>query len=255
MLRFDTYQTFDNFSSATKYLEQPGVTILQNAFEERLSQLLMPRGRKLRRRAKAKTSLKSKPETVVLDKFSQLQRRLPLVSPSSLNYLFDNEAAYDLVDSLRWENKKRACPRCKSRFVLPVRRENRRELYRCVDCHYMFNSLAGTTFQGTKLPVHKFFQFFIAYNALGEEIKMQAICYILQCTFKTASLWLTRGRAFQSPEKFAFVSNHTAARLKGGDPTVDTTDPFFAFCEMKGIVLNEAHFLEYLKNVCRTRLT
>lgn len=253
--RLDSYQTLEEFSSAREYLEQPGVVIAPSAFESRIQQLLEPRGRKLRRRTKAKVAQmpKPKPETVVIDRFSQIQRRLPMASPSSLFYLSDTEAAYNLVESLRWENKKRACPRCDSRFVLPVKRENLRELYRCVDCQYMFNALAGTIFQGTKMPIKKFFQFFIIFNALGDQVRMQDICYVLECTFKTAGLWLARGRTFRSPEKFAFINPKGTERLAAMEAAPDLTgDPFFAFCEMKGIVVNEPHFLEFLKGVCRT---
>lgn len=250
----DGYKTFENFPSAIEYLEQPAIVLKSGAFEDRLGELLATSGRALRRLGKSTTSPKLKLEPMRTAKFSPLPRGVALALPSSLQYLADSEAAYDLVDYLRWDRNRRACPRCNSQFVLPIRTNASRELHRCVDCNYMFNALAGTIFQGTKMPVHRYFQFFVLSNAM-DKIRIQDICFALECSYKTAALWLKRGKNFTSIEKFAFVNPQAAARMKTTKTNAAIVkEPFFSYCEMKGIVVNEAHFMEYARGVCRTTL-
>ena len=78
-------------------------------------------------------------------------------SPRTFAFLSDNAAAHDLIETVRWQGK-RFCPRCKSVFVKKVNTNIFRELYRCVDCGYMYNSLSGTVFQGAKIPLVKYLQ-------------------------------------------------------------------------------------------------
>jgi transposase-like protein len=251
--RGDTYQTFENFTSVASYLEQPAISFSLEMFEAHLRQLLAPRGRTLRRTTQSTRAPKVAPTPAIPIKFASPAKRSLLVSPSSLPYLYENDAAYDLVDSLRWGNDKRACPRCNSGFVVPVKRAQHRDLYRCVDCQYIFGSLSGTIFQGAKMPLNKFFQFFILYDALGEGLKIHDVIYVLECTYKTATLWLERSQAFKSPEHFAFVNQRLSAGARKARSVIDVSnDRFFAYCDAMGIVLNEANFLEYTKGICQS---
>jgi transposase-like protein len=190
------------------------------------------------------------------DKDALIRKGSSWVLPMSLPYLNDNSVAHDLIDNLRWEGQKRTCPRCESGLVTPVNTNLFRELYRCVDCNYMFNSLAGTVFQGSKMPVQKYFHFFILHNAFGDDVSLRDVCFTLDCTFKTASLWLKRCKAIKSEKTFAILDRKLAASIDHRDKSHDPPeDAFFSFCDMKGILVNEALFLEYIQGVCQNKAT
>jgi transposase-like protein len=190
------------------------------------------------------------------DKVALIHKGSSWVLPASLPYLTDNGPAHDLVDSLRWEGQKRICPRCDSGYVAPVKTNVFRELYRCVDCNYMFNSLAGTIFQGSKMPVHKYFHFFILHNAFGDDFSLRDICFTLDCSFKTATLWLKRGQEIRSTTKFTILDRRLASSLRDQDSNHESPDDrFFSFCEMKGVLVNESLLLEYFRGVCQNKVT
>jgi transposase-like protein len=177
------------------------------------------------------------------------------VSPRSLPYLSNNGVAHDLVDSLRWEHGQPHCPRCASKFTKRVNTNIFRELYRCVDCSYMFNSLSGTVFHGSKMPVYKYLHFFVLHNALGEKLALRDVCFALDCSFKTASLWLKRGERIRSAIPFAIVDKKLAHLNASKEATVSDMPPdcetFFSFCEMKAIVVNGPLFVDYIQSVVR----
>lgn len=188
------------------------------------------------------------------EKLALIHKSSSWVLPISLPYLSQNQAAHDLVTALRWDGNKRHCPRCGSDYVTPVKTNVFRELYRCVDCSYMFNSLAGTIFQGSKMPVHKYFHFFVLHNALNDQLSLRDVCFALDCSFKTATLWLKRGDEIRSPTKFAIIDRKLAGALADKATTEEPhSDAFFSFCEMKGILVNEALLLDYIQSICRNK--
>jgi transposase-like protein len=175
------------------------------------------------------------------------------VSARSLPYLSNNGLAHDLVDALRWGGGQPHCPRCASKFTKRVNTNVFRQLYRCVDCSYMFNSLSGTIFHGSKMPVYKYFHFFIMHNALGEQLTLRDICFALDCSFKTASIWLKRADEIRSPTAFGKVDKHLSSRFASQETrqTPAECEAFFSFCEMKAIVVNEALLIDYVQHVAR----
>lgn len=192
-----------------------------------------------------------------VDNVAQLGSGKDYTSPRALIYLSDNGAAHDLVDALRWSDGQPHCPRCASEFTKRVNTNVFRQLYRCIDCGYMFNSLSGTVFQGSKLPVYKFFHFFILANALGDGLTIRDICFALDCSFKTASLWQKRGDEIRTPAQFALVDRKLSSQLSRSlhARTSRECESFFSFCEMKSIVVHEAMLMEYLKSVMRSHLS
>lgn len=189
-----------------------------------------------------------------LGKVALNERDPSWVLPVSLPYLNSNQAAHDLVNKLRWDGGKRHCPRCSSDYTAPVKTNVFRELYRCLDCAYMFNSLAGTIFQGSKMPVHKYFHFFILHDALGDQLSLRDICFALDCSLKTAGLWLKRGEDIKAPTRFTQLDRRLAATLADDSRSEPHTDAFFSFCEMKGILVTEALLLDYIRGICRNRV-
>lgn len=183
------------------------------------------------------------------------QDKFSWVLPVSLAFLSDNTEALNLVRSLRWEGQNPVCPRCGSRNVTPINTNSFRELYRCYDCKYLFNSLAGTIFQRSKMPVNKFFQYFILHNAFGDRISLRDLCFTLNCSQKTASLWFKRGLELQSLTTFARSDRERAASLGNANKRIVEEDPFFRFCEMKGVLVNEDMFVDYIKHICQNTVS
>jgi transposase-like protein len=190
-----------------------------------------------------------------VDNVAQLGRRRDFVSPRSLTYLCDNGLAHDMVDTLRWNGLQPHCPRCASEFTKKVNTNVFRQLYRCIDCGYMFNSLSGTIFHGSKLPVYRFFQYFLMLNALGDDLTIRDICFALDCSFKTASLWQKRGDDIRTPAQFALVDRGISGQLlaEPQPATPKECESFFSFCEMKGIVVEEPLFIDYLTIIARAQ--
>jgi transposase-like protein len=184
-----------------------------------------------------------------------LTRKKDFTSLRSIPYLSDNGAAHDLVDALRWDGKQPYCPRCESQFTKRVNTNVFRLLYRCVDCGYMFNSLSGTIFHGSKLPVYKSFHYFILVNALRDRLTLRDVCFALDCSFKTASLWQKRQDDIATPSQFATVDKKLSSQLSSMPTPAMRGDneSFFAFCEMKSIVMHEPTFIEYLRGVAQSQ--
>ena len=171
------------------------------------------------------------------------------VPARSLAYLSDNGLAHDTVDELRWHGKPH-CPRCRSQFIKRVNTNVFRQLYRCIDCGYMYNSLSGTIFHGSKMPVYKHFHFLILHNAMREALSLRDICYALDVSHKTASLLLRRAQSFRVTSKFTIVDRSFNVRHQISEERVNSdSETFFSFCEMKGIAVHEKAFLTYLEEV------
>ena len=188
-----------------------------------------------------------------IQRFTSKKEFVPL---RSIPYLSDNGAAHDLVDALRWNGEQPHCPRCASNFTKRVNTNVFRLLYRCIDCGYMFNSLSGTVFHGSKLPVYKSFHYFILVNALRDQLTLRDICFALDCSFKTASLWQKRQADIDTPLQFAIIDKKLSIELNSrtAPPMPSETEPFFAFCEMKSVVLHEPNFTEYLRGVAQAQM-
>ena len=174
----------------------------------------------------------------------------PFVSPRALPYLWDNGLAHDLIDSLRWDAAE--CPRCRSKYTKQVNTRVFRQLYRCIDCGYMFNSLAGTIFHGSKMPVSKYFHFFILHNALEAQLPLRDLSYALDVSHKTASLLMKRVREITYPFQFAKVAKgHASSPLRDDELDDGTLDSFFSYCEIKAILVDDSSFKKFLQLLTR----
>lgn len=96
----------------------------------------------------------------------------PDINPADLNlstlakHFSDEEAAYQLVEKMRWPNGP-ICPHCGSvdnAYYLAPREGNRttstgkvtyRRVWKCRDCQQQFSVLVGTVFEDSKVPLSK----------------------------------------------------------------------------------------------------
>jgi transposase-like protein len=177
------------------------------------------------------------------------------VSPRGLAYLSDNSLAHDLIDALRWDAAP-VCPRCRSEYTKQVNTNVFRQLYRCIDCGYMFNSLAGTIFHGSKMPVTKYLQFFILHNALQTHLPLRDLGYALDVSHKTASLLMKRVSNISYAFQFAKVdkkASHLRTDQDDGDDDQEGA-PFFSYCDIKSITVADALFKTFLQQLMRDGL-
>lgn len=175
----------------------------------------------------------------------------PFVSPRLLPYLSDNSLAHDLIDELRWNGTTPVCPRCRSKYTKRVNTNVFRQLYRCIDCGYMFNSLAGTIFHGSKMPVSKYLHFFILHNALQTNLALRDLGYALDVSYKTASLLMKRVTNISYQLQFAKVDKKRSLVLadQDDDGDIHETSAFFSYCDIKSIAVNDALFKKFLQQL------
>lgn len=81
-------------------------------------------------------------------------------------YFSEEEAAYELIEKLRWPEGP-ICPHCKSvnrsYFLTPMNgyrttstgRVTYRRVWKCADCREQFSALVGTIFEDSKIPLSK----------------------------------------------------------------------------------------------------
>ncbi|MBL0372508.1 transposase [Rhizobium sp. KVB221] len=176
-------------------------------------------------------------------------------SPRSLTILQNNNNAFRVVDQMRWPDSKH-CPRCDSIYIKTVNTAIFRELYRCVDCGYMFNSFSGTLFHGTKIPIVKYFQFFVLYGALGKKLSPRDVSYAISVSNKTAVSLIGRVEKLKTTIAFAEIDRDKAAWLKANSPEQEQNsefENFFSYCETKSIIVSTSNFHQYLQAVIREK--
>jgi transposase-like protein len=171
--------------------------------------------------------------------------------PHRIRLFTDNAVCLATIEGFRWAQGQ-FCPRCGSRQV----RRNRSDphVFRCQDCNYKFNALAGTVFMGVKLPLTSYFQAFTIYNALGDTLSYRDISFAIGAASRSTHGIIDRVRAANRDIRFT-----TTSRQLGGDAPEEeresraaASNNFFAFCAMKSILVDESAFLAYIEAVTNT---
>jgi hypothetical protein len=113
----------------------------------------------------------------------------------------------------------------------------------------MFNTFSGTIFQGAKLPIVKFFQLFVIYDAVGKDISPRDVSYAIAVSHKTAVALIARMREFEAAERFTMMDRDIwdalKARSKGFGSDLKH-ESFFQYCDIKNVVINMDLFKNYL---------
>ena len=172
------------------------------------------------------------------------------VSPQTLAYLADTNLAHDLIDELRWDDAP-VCPRCSSKYIKQVNTHVFRQLYRCIDCGYMFNSLAGTIFHGSKMPVNKYIHFFILHNAFDSVIPLRDLGYALDVSHKTASLLMSKVSHISYPFRFAQVDKGRARGRSGEEEDAMEGAPFFSYCHIKSVFVSDVLLRRFIQQLSK----
>ncbi len=108
--------------------------------------------------------------------------------PEGLDAFPDERSCYDYLQQFRWHSQP-SCPRCSSpniyRFV------DKRN-YKCADCKRRFSIRVGTIFEGSKIPLHKWFIAIAIVNSNNGKIASTELARAMGVTQKTAWLVLRR---------------------------------------------------------------
>lgn len=177
-------------------------------------------------------------------------------------WFFDSNVAFSIIEQRRWRHGKK-CPRCRSVYVRDVNTSVFRELCRCIDCTYMFNTLSHTLFQGTKIPLNKFFQLFVV--AQVSPLKPREVSYLLDISIKTSQSLASRladlpdGITFAAsdPVMFNILAGEHDSYLLAANALMsaasaqqaDNIRHFLAYCDTLKIVIDPDRFLQYLDAV------
>ncbi len=68
----------------------------------------------------------------------------------------DQQSCIDHLEAIRWEDNP-SCPYCESNHVARKKENDKIGRWNCHDCNNSFNVLKGTIFQGTQIPLQKWF--------------------------------------------------------------------------------------------------
>ena len=86
----------------------------------------------------------------------------------------DHESCINYLEDIRW-GKHPKCPYCESEHVARKHEGDKIGRWNCHGCKSSFNVLAGTLFQGTRIPLHKWF---MAINLMANAKKSLSSCQL-----------------------------------------------------------------------------
>lgn len=115
----------------------------------------------------------------------------------------------------------------------------------------MFNSLAGTIFQGSKMSLNKYFQFFVLHNALQSKLALRDVSYAIDVSQKTASLLTRKAQDIKYNVRFASIDRSAQAEIIAKGDLGDVTDnsAFFSYCDIKSITVSDQLFRRFIHEV------
>ncbi|HKM69503.1 MAG TPA: IS1595 family transposase, partial [Stellaceae bacterium] len=102
-------------------------------------------------------------------------------------YFWDEQAAHAKLEEIIWPNGPE-CPRCGAtdRIGAVTGKGARAGLKFCCRCRKQFRATIGTMFEGSHIPLHKWFQAGFLLSAAGNTISAHQLHLRLEVTNKTA---------------------------------------------------------------------
>jgi Transposase zinc-ribbon domain len=109
------------------------------------------------------------------------------MSITSRSYFWDEQAAHAKLEEIVWPNGP-VCTRCGAtdRIGAVTGKGARAGLKFCCRCHRQFRATVGTMFEGSHVPLHKWFQACFLLSAAGGVISPYQLHLRLEVTNKTA---------------------------------------------------------------------
>jgi Transposase zinc-ribbon domain len=142
----------------------------------------------------------------------------------SQRYFWDEEAAHAKLEEIVWP-KGPVCVRCgaSDRIGAVTGKGARAGLKFCCRCRKQFRATIGTIFEGSHVPLHKWFQACFILSAAQTSVTAYKLHLHLEVTNKTALCMLRRlrGRILSARQKSRFAASDRSAQLRshaGVDP-------------------------------------
>ncbi len=182
---------------------------------------------------------------------SKIQIEVNFQTPRDIQYLNGNDEAFKLIESVRWESG-RKCPRCDSSNNKYVKSDQLRDLIHCRNCKYLFNTISGTVFQGSKIRLARFLHFFVMSDSIGAKLNSRDILYVIEVTNRTAVSLKNRTRDIICKVPYFLIDHarHESIRRnraeRNGNPEYEN---FFNYCEANGILLNKALLKDRVREI------
>lgn len=125
----------------------------------------------------------------------------------------DQESCIEHLEHVRWGNQPQ-CPHCESDRVAPKREGDKVGRWNCHLCKSSFNVLSGTLFQGTQIPLPKWF---MAIFLMGDAKKSLSSCQLAR------HLGLTQQSAWYMMKRIRSEMGRTSKTLLQGIIEADET--------------------------------
>ncbi len=136
-------------------------------------------------------------------------------------YFNDAGAAREHLEAIRWPNGP-VCPHCGcvGHITKLNGAKHRKGVYKCNDCRKQFTVTVGTVFEGSHVPLHKWFQavYFLCSSKKG--MSSHQLHRTLGVTYKTA--WFMAHRIRE-----AMSHDGLAPKIGGPDSTVEADETFW----------------------------
>ena len=106
----------------------------------------------------------------------------------------DQEACIKHLEKVRWGDQPE-CPYCESHRVAPKNERRKIGRWNCHTCKSSFNVLSGTLFQGTQIPLQKWFMAILLMNDAKKSLSSCQLARHLDITQPSAWYMMQRIRA------------------------------------------------------------
>ena len=122
--------------------------------------------------------------------------------PAMINALPDDASCRDYLEQKIWKNGAPVCPYCggHKHYVLKTKGEFK-GMYKCADCKQRYNVLVGTMFEGTHIPLRKWFIAIYIFSLHKKGVSSHQLASDLAITQKSAWFLLSRIRHAFAPEQ------------------------------------------------------
>lgn len=111
------------------------------------------------------------------------------------------EKCISYLNIKRWGTEKPCCPYCDSNKVSTKSEKNQSNRYQCSSCQKSFTALVGTIFEGTKIPLQKWFLAVAMFLDAKKGISAKRLERNLNVNYKTAWRMLQQIRIFTGNQK------------------------------------------------------
>jgi transposase-like protein len=128
------------------------------------------------------------------------------------------EQAIGRLERVRWRGRP-LCPRCTSDFVGHLSKGEGIPRWQCWSCNRAFTVLVGTIFEGTRTPLHRWFQCIALLRSSKTSPPIVEVARVLNIRPSVASVMMRKIRvAMLDPKQVALLRGVAGARARADAP-------------------------------------